>query len=732
MDSREQKIIISLVDDIAARSLTLDVACEDEIVAFVKQLKNIQFLCRQSGLKAIDEAATLLLDLIPTFKPSEQKILRQILACWVSTVQGALQKENFFAESQELANLLKSQFKNILSEQLKFALKGQDKGGTFKPRIPQLDLSEGTQILLEFITESRDHLDSAEESLLNLENSPDNAEELNKIFRSFHTIKGVSSFLNLEDIRLLSHETETLMDLIRKQTLSVDEKISELVFSSIDHLRKLLGLLREQVQNNGVLKSPYVDISSILNDIRELIGGIPQPSLAENQKRLGDILVEKHIISEDELSEALVHQIEVRPDKKIGEILVEKGAATKTQVERGLKEQKTVSVVEGTVKISVKKLDDLLDTMGELVITGTQVVSHPEVTGSFDARLNKDVGDLDRIIREIQGISMNLRLMPIRTLFQKMVRLIRDLSIKSGKRAEVFVSGEETEIDKNIIELISDPMLHMARNAIDHGIENAELRKARAKPEVGRVSLNAYHKSGNIIIEISDDGGGLDTEKILTRARGAGLVKAEDSPSEEKIHNLIFEPGFSTAERVTDVSGRGVGMDVVKRNIEQLLGKISIDTEFGKGTKFSIRLPLTLAIIEGIIVLVGEERYILPVFTVVEFIKLNPKDLVTVTAKEEMIKVHETLYPVVRMDNFVGVSYRGKNIEDLTGCLVYSDYGQVCILVDELLGQQQIVIKSLGGYFKDIKGLAGATILGDGKVGLILDVNAIASTVLKK
>ena len=343
--------------------------------------------------------------------------------------------------------------------------------------------------------------------------------------------------------------------------------------------------------------------------------------------------------------------------------------------------------------------------------------------------LGSNVALLEKIIRDIQDVSMSMRLVPIRPVFQKMQRLVRDVSRKAGKDVEMKISGEETEIDKNIIDLIGDPLMHMIRNSIDHGIEPAGIRKEKGKSEKGLICLDAYHKGGNIVIDIRDDGGGLNKEKILEKAVSKGIVREGETLPDKRIFSLIFEPGFSTAEKVTDISGRGVGMDVVRRNIDSLRGKIDIDSDPGMGTIFSIKLPLTLAIIDGIILRSSNERYIVPIFSVIEFIKPCKEDMCSVKDKGEMIKIHDELHVVLRLDSFFSEGIPQRDVESYTGCLVDSDYGRVCLFVDELLGQQQVVIKSLGDRFKNVKGLAGGTILGDGRVGLILDINGIMSDI---
>lgn len=604
--------------------------------------------------------------------------------------------------------------------------KANDPVCDFVSEVPVVDLSEGEDFFYEFINESEDHINIAEDSLLELENDPDNEECINKIFRAFHTIKGTSSFLNLEDIRTLTHDTETMIDQVRKKERTLDSRIVDAVLESIDCSRKLLGLLKEQVSSGGVLGSPYLDITECIVRVRSIIHGKDEPQ--GDKPKLGEMMVDSGIVTERDVDDALEVQAEGQGEhKKIGEVLVDSGVATKEQVERCVASQKKVTTAEATIKIGVQKLDLLIDMVGELVIAGAQVAQHNVVTGSENPVLMNNVSLLEKTIRDIQDVSMGMRLVPIRPVFQKMQRLVRDLTRKADKDVSISVSGEDTEIDKNIIDSIGDPLMHMIRNSVDHGIEFPDEREAAGKPRQGTVQLNAYHKGGNIVVDITDDGRGLNKEKILTKAKGKGLVRDGEALSDARIFAMIFEPGFSTADKVTDISGRGVGMDVVKRNIESLRGKIEIKSEEGKGSTFSIKLPLTLAIIDGIIMRVDKERYIAPIFSIVEFIQIRQQDVTDVQGKGKMLSVHGNLYPILHLGDFFSGQNSLDDIEKYTGCLVDSEYGKVCMLVDELIGQQQVVIKSLGERLQEVEGIAGGTILGDGKIGLILDINSIVS-----
>lgn len=602
----------------------------------------------------------------------------------------------------------------------------------FKPQVPVLDMTMGEDMFTDFIVESHEHIATAEQALLNLENDPDNTEEINILFRAFHTIKGLAGFLNLEDLKILTHETESMMDDVRKGRLLLSEDIMESCFKAIDSVSALLKLIQEQLENGGQLISPYHDVSLTLIKVRQIIKPGAQ---APRAPKLGEVLIDQGLVDNQQVTEALAKQQLESPSKKLGEVLVEQGTITNNQLNQGLQELKKTSsptTMDASIKIALNKLDSLIDMVGELVITGTQVAQNPIVRDCEDQRLDKDVGQFSRIIREVQEVAMSMRLVPIKPVFQKMLRVVRDLSKKSGKEVDVILTGEGTEIDKNIVDLINDPLMHMVRNSVDHGIESDQEDRLKAgKPRKGQVKLNAYHKGGNIVIEIRDDGRGLNKDRILAKAKERNIAGINEIKSDKDIFSLIFEPGFSTADTVTDISGRGVGMDVVRRNIEELRGKIDIESEEGKGSVFYIKLPLTLAIIDGIVLRSGIERYIVPIFSVLEFIQPKNENITSVVGKGEMIDIHGSLYRIVRLHELFDCEDAQTDIEQMVGCLVDSDRGQICLMVDELLGQQQVVIKGLTERFKKVKGLAGATILGDGRVGLIIDINGIVRTYMK-
>ncbi|MDR1609090.1 MAG: chemotaxis protein CheA [Deltaproteobacteria bacterium] len=489
------------------------------------------------------------------------------------------------------------------------------------------------------------------------------------------------------------------------------------------------------------------------------LGGLIQAQKTVRAIRLGEILIQDGLITEDDLNEALLRQQNQDKGRRLGEILVSMGRLEREhldealKIQDGLKETKLGEILlknkigapdkvaaalreqkhsEGsqqalshTVKVETEKLDGLIDLVGELVITQSLVSSNDSIKLLKEQKIIKDLAQVSRITSELQRNAMSLRMVQIYQTFRKMNRLARDLAHKFEKDVEFVTIGEDTEIDRNMVESIYDPLVHMIRNSLDHGLESPQERLAEGKTPKGLVSLKAYHQGGNVVIELSDDGRGLDQEKVVARALERGLITSGENLTEQAIHNLVFQPGFSTKDRVTDISGRGVGMDVVRKSIESLRGKVDFTSVKGHGSTLTIRLPLTLAIIDGMIVRVGDNRYILPTISINESFRPKPGEYFTVKNQGEMIKVRDALLPLVRLADIVLSS--GDRVDPCVGLVVVvENEGQrCCLLVDEVLGKQEVVIKSLGESLKYVRSLAGGTILGDGRVGLILDVSGL-------
>ena len=400
-------------------------------------------------------------------------------------------------------------------------------------------------------------------------------------------------------------------------------------------------------------------------------------------------------------------------------------AVLPTEAAEAPKPAEPAAVVARSIKVDTAKLDYLVDMVGEMVIAQSMVRHDPDLTTGVKPRLARNLSQLARITDEVQRTAMSMRMIPIGQLFQKTARLVRDLSRKASKQVDLELSGEDTELDRNIVEELADPLMHMVRNAVDHGIETPEDRLKAGKPPNAKVRLKAAHQAGHILIQISDDGRGLDREKILRKAREKGLIEAEAQLSEAEIFNLIFLPGFSTADKITDVSGRGVGMDVVRKHLQKLRGRVDVHSRPGEGTTFLMKLPLTLAIIDGLVVGVGSQRYIVPIFAVREMLKPTQEAISTIRGREEMAMVRGTLLPLIRLHRRFGIDPRFENPWD--SLLIVSENGgkQFCLMVDELIGKQEVVIKSLGEAMQNIPGVAGGAILGDGRVGLILDLEGL-------
>jgi two-component system chemotaxis sensor kinase CheA len=444
---------------------------------------------------------------------------------------------------------------------------------------------------------------------------------------------------------------------------------------------------------------------------------------------VGQILIESGAATSEEITEALHVQASADPPRKLGEVLVSTGTVRARDAVEALRKQqeqrRPIVQARESIKVDADRLDLMVDLIGELVIAEAMVSQTPMGREDSEALLARRLGHMDKITRELQSISMSMRMVPVRGTFQKMARLVRDLAKKEGKDVEFITEGDDTELDKNVVDMVADPLMHMVRNSVDHGIESPEAREAAGKPRQAKVILRAYHEGGGIYIDITDDGKGLDRKAILAKAVERGLMQPGEEPPDSEVWNLIFQPGFSTAKEVTDVSGRGVGMDVVLRNINALHGRIDIRSERGVGSTFSIRLPLTLAIIDGMAVMVGEERFIIPIGNVVRATRPEPGEVHTINTSGEVLHQHDRLIPLFRLHALMDIP-NAEHDPEKGIVLILEDAGRrIAVLADDLIGQQQVVIKPLGKSLGSVPGLAGGAIMPDGRVGLILDTASL-------
>jgi len=530
------------------------------------------------------------------------------------------------------------------------------------------------ELVQEFLVEARAHLATVESGMLLLEKEPRNAETLNAVFRSFHTIKGLSGFLGAAAIHELAHETENVLDKARAGKLLLSSSIIELILKSADQL----NLCLDRAGNLPLHELPRCD-----NALLAALASVENADSAD--------------------SPAPVATLQNEPDSP--------PASGKSSAESSV------------VRIETAKLEYLIDMVGELVIAESVVRHDPTIKGSQDPVLSRNVTQLARVVQEVQKTSMSMRMVAVGALFRKMSRLTRDLARKSGKRVDLVTFGDDVELDRSIVEELADPMVHMIRNAVDHGLEPPAERTQSGKSPQGTIKLRAMHDAGDIVIEISDDGRGMDPARILAKAKRQGLVAEQDTPDEDAIFRLIFEAGFSTAEKVTDMSGRGVGMDVVRKQIQKLRGRVSIRSVLGQGSTFVLRLPLTLAIIDGLVVGVGSQRYILPMFAIREMFSPGPGTFVTLENRVEAAMFRDKLLPLIRLSKLLP----GETEQRSEGVLIVVEGREqlYCVAVDQLIGKQEVVIKSLGSVFRDIPAISGGAILGDGRVGLIIDVNSL-------
>ena len=593
-----------------------------------------------------------------------------------------------------------------------------------------LNLEENKELLAEFYPEVVDHLQQIEAALLLLDQSADNPEALNSIFRSFHTIKGNAGFLGLVPMQTLAHEVESLLDLARNHKL----KLTSPIITEILRSRDTLQLLTQQVgtaMETGVEPSTVIPVSHLIRAVKVFAVPDGAAPVAPVVPFPAEVSAEAPIAATP-AAPATPASVEVpvqaQPETAAP---VAVGTPGVTPSVPAPKATATAAAAEksgssgATVRVNTEKLDSLMDVVGELVIVQSQIMESARSIAVAGSPLHRNVAQLSRITKELQHTSMALRMIPIKQTFQKMERLARDLARSCVKKVQFATSGEDTELDRTVVEEIADPLVHMVRNSMDHGLESAAERLAAGKPETGTVHLSAYHQGSNIVIELRDDGRGIDPEKIYRKAVEKGVIAPNAVLSRDEILALIFAPGFSTAEKVTAVSGRGVGMDVVKRNIDRLRGKIEIDSTVGKGAVFKIKLPLTMAIIDGLVVRVGTDKFILPATSVLMALRPTREAISTINGTGEVMELRGKIMPLHRLHRRFGIPADSEKPWEGIVVIIEHSGKTSALLVDEMVSKQEVVIKNLGSYLHGLSGVSGGAILGDGNIALILDPAAI-------
>jgi two-component system chemotaxis sensor kinase CheA len=602
-------------------------------------------------------------------------------------------------------------------------------GVTRGPLVDQLPDDADRDLLPDFITESGECVVNSEAALLQLEANPSDEEAVNTVFRAFHTVKGTSAFLGLARIAAFAHEAESLLSRVRDKEIAYTRGCADLSLRSADMLKELLSVVEHALNGDGRMPVPdgYVELLDALAgyDPARDADGVAVPTRSESD----DIFP----AADHDTTAVAVTSGDLRLATTAEPSLPQVQATASTAVSAAANNSATASSsADATIRVRTDRLDRLIDMVGELVIAQSMIAGDDGFSNGAQHELLRKVTHAGKIVRELQDLSMSMRMVPLRPTFQKLARVVRDTATKAGKTVQFVTEGDEVEIDRTMVDRLGDPLVHMVRNAVDHGVEPPHERTANGKPSLGVVRLHAYHASGNVVVELIDDGRGLHRDKIVKKAIEKGLIESDKGMTDSEVFTLIFAPGFSTAEKVTDISGRGVGMDVVRRNLEAIRGRIDITSVPGKGTTFAIRLPLTLAVTDGMLVKVGGERFIVPLTHIHMSFRPEPSMLSTVVGKGEMVLLRGELMPVVRLHRLFDVPNAVESPLEGLLMIVGDGHKRTALLVDELLGQQQVVAKALGDGLGKVEGVSGGAILGDGRVGLILDVNetlALAQTV---
>ncbi|WP_231216256.1 chemotaxis histidine kinase/response regulator CheAY2 [Helicobacter pylori] len=651
------------------------------------------------------------------------------------------------------------------------------------------------EIMEDFLIEAFEMNEQLDQDLVELEHSPEDLDLLNRIFRVAHTIKGSSSFLNLNILTHLTHNMEDVLNRARKGEIKITPDIMDVVLRSIDLMKTLLVTIRDTGSdtNNGkeneieeAVKQLQAITSQNLEGAKEGTKETPQKenekevkkeakeeNIEENQENKAKAPTAKDFASDNPLAdepdldytnmsaeevEAEIERLlnkrqeadkerraqkkqEAKPKQEVAsrtetpktETPKAPKTETKAKAKADTEENKAPSIgVEQTVRVDVRRLDHLMNLIGELVLGKNRLIRiYGDVEERYDGEkfleeLNQVVSSISAVTTDLQLAVMKTRMQPVGKVFNKFPRMVRDLSRELGKSIELIIEGEETELDKSIVEEIGDPLIHIIRNSCDHGIEPLEERRRLNKPETGKVQLSAYNEGNHIVIKISDDGKGLDPVMLKEKAIEKGVISERDAEgmSDREAFNLIFKPGFSTAKVVSNVSGRGVGMDVVKTNIEKLNGIIEIDSEVGVGTTQKLKIPLTLAIIQALLVGVQEEYYAIPLSSVLETVRISQDEIYTVDGKS-VLRLRDEVLSLVRLSDIFKVDAILESNSDVYVVIIGLADQKIGVIVDYLIGQEEVVIKSLGYYLKNTRGIAGATVRGDGKITLIVDVGAM-------
>ena len=592
-------------------------------------------------------------------------------------------------------------------------------------------------LVQEYLTESRELIQKLDEGLVMLETATDDPELINQLFRALHTIKGTSSFFGYEQLVAVAHAAEDVLNLVRKGDLKVTREMIDTLLVCADQIKSLLDDVEAGSSEKREIEPLIARLKSLLQKPSEQPKEKPAAELTTRAMapKLGDVLLSQGLLSFDDLQAALKEQSETKDP--LGKVLVRRGLVSEAQIEKALSAQTAAREGKNSdtaMRVEVSKLDQLINLVGELVLERNRLLQlsrscSDERTWSehFADALSQSTARLSLLTEEIQSASLKTRMVPISVVFRRFPRIVRDVARNLGKEVELKIEGESTELDKTVVEEIADPMVHLVRNALDHGIEKPEVRAEKGKPRGGTIQLDARQEGDHIIISIQDDGAGIDPARISAKAIEKGLVTAErvKTMSKTEILEMIFLPGFSTAEKVTDISGRGVGMDVVRSNIKKLNGAVEMDSHIGLGSTITLKLPLTLAILPVLLVKESGNAYGLPLRSVLETLRIDRRDIHLVEG-QEVVQLQDRVLPLVRLNRVLNTGTASENSDLMRVVILSVGERRMAVLVDEFIGQEQTVVKPLGSYLRRVPGLAGASISGDGRVRLVLDPAGIA------
>ncbi len=614
---------------------------------------------------------------------------------------------------------------NKVHEIINIDIEKEKADGEIYPDTYFSNIINDTKMLSQFCDEAEEHIDTAQYTLIELEYDDKNQDNINKVFRSFHTIKGSSAFLGLKNIEDVGHEMENLLVLVRDGKLQITRELIDVIFYGIELLRSLISVIRTNAYEATKITVSFrtINIYNYINLIKKILAQYPV-------KKIGEILQEDGKIKEIDIDRILEKQTSI--EKKFGEIALEEMMITRDDLSEAIKKQQTpVRKKSSYVKVSNDRLNSLIDIVGELVINQSmlrQVIKNNEEAVDNSERI---IIQLETITTGIKNLVLSMGMVPIAEIFNKIRVVIRNTAQELKKTIVFETRGDDTELDRNVIESIYDPLVHMVRNAIDHGIESPEERESLKKDRVGKIIVSAEHKGNGIEISVFDDGKGIDKENILTKAKSMGLVDDEKAVllTDKEIYGFMFIPGFTTAQKVTELSGRGVGLDVVKKNIEEIHGRIEILTQKGEFTRFVIKLPLTLAIIEGFVTVIGRNKYVFPFNLIDEIVVPDNGNIMIMEDMSRMLYSRDLYIPIIEAGNVFKEEVINTDLDKALLIVINFENKKYCLAVNKVLGKQEIVIKSLGEALTSLSIFSGGTIFGDGTIGFVVDIEGFLEAV---